>query len=98
MTEEQLFTEWARELSIQNRELKDEGEEPLTAAEFFQCRAEDALVARGRREELRIERWHGTYNAAVSGILANDAERNEHEVHDWAVMSANKAHGPLVKP
>lgn len=59
-------------------------------------------------ECLRVERWHATYNAALTGIMASPATalRCTGQPDDVIVgradesarMHANKAHGPLVKP
>lgn len=55
-------------------------------------------------EEKRVERWHATYNAALSGLFASmnhDTVRaddiNDGFWHRVAVRSADIAHGPLVK-
>jgi hypothetical protein len=84
---------------VQNRELKDDGEEPLTPDEFFSCRAEDATLERGRKERLRIERWHATYNAALTGLQAWSREDHDgfttEEAHVMAADSACLLHGEL---
>lgn len=51
-------------------------------------------------EEVRVERWHVTYNAALTGLCANRSEPKDprhHEIHLDARIMADIAHGALVK-
>lgn len=45
------------------------------------------------------ERWWGTYNAAVSGMLAGPhaARLRQRQIHDRACSLADIAHGPVVE-
>lgn len=101
MSEDQLFTEWHRLFEVENRELKDSGEEPLTPAEFFWCKKEDVMSERGRQERLRVERWHATYNAAIAGLYAlpdeDGADFDPEFTHKVAAKAARLAHGPLER-
>lgn len=72
----------------------------------------EAMIRDGFRvfddlEEARIDRWHATYNAALTrlasfthGAAAAESEiaRVHKTIHDACVLYANAAHGPLVKP
>jgi hypothetical protein len=53
-------------------------------------------------ERERVERWHATYNAALNGLLAGPkpewVESKRHWCHEGALLHADLAHGPLVKP
>ena len=54
-------------------------------------------------EALRVERWHATYNAALTGMYAGNEDwsgdpSDMHHMHKTAVIAADLAHGPLVKP
>lgn len=53
-------------------------------------------------EHIRIDRWHATYNAALSGCHGwcdHEGVGLSNEVaHEAATEAANLAHGPLVKP
>ena len=98
MTKEELFAEWARLLEIENRELEAVDEEPLTADEFFRCRAEDVMLERVRLERLRVERWHATYNAALTGMYGAAAKihpLHQANAHKAARAAADTLHGEL---
>jgi len=70
-----------------------------------------APTAAQRAEKLRVERWHATYNAAITriGLSSNEpclsdeippAESFSYSAdwaHDIARMQADIAHGPLKK-
>jgi len=47
------------------------------------------------RENERINRWHQTYNAAVTGVFARGSEDSVAAIHLLAVTLASLAHGPL---
>jgi hypothetical protein len=49
-------------------------------------------------ESQRVERWHATYNAAVTGIITRAAEYGwgPSNVKRSATGHANAMHGPLV--
>lgn len=53
-------------------------------------------------ERARIERWHATYNAALTGCYAwetpSGAGLTAEQAHEAATEAANLAHGTLVKP
>jgi hypothetical protein len=54
-------------------------------------------------ECLRVERWHATYNAALTGLHAFSSDLHQNgfgveDSHEMALQAANLAHGPLVKP
>jgi hypothetical protein len=56
-------------------------------------------------EAERVNRWHATYNAALTGLLAlgtraeDRISSNYHDsIHYAADRYASRAHGPLVKP
>lgn len=44
------------------------------------------------------ERWWGTYNAAVGGMLSSTTRMGLMAIHDRAVTLANIAHGAVVEP
>lgn len=92
MTEQELFAEWSAELARQNEALRDSGEEPVTIAELIGNRVDDTTYARKRAEENRVDRWWGTYNAALTGLRTTCGCS---EAHTSAKRSANVAHGPL---
>lgn len=55
------------------------------------------------REKLRVERWHATYNAALTGLHAFSSELHQNgfgidSCNEMAAQAAVAAHGPLVKP
>jgi len=63
----------------------------------------DALRAEGKRESERVERWHATYNATLTGLHAFSSELHQNgfgveDSHEMSLQAANLAHGPLVKP
>jgi hypothetical protein len=62
---------------------------------------EQAEISNAEYEEAkRVERWHATYNAAVTGLRAWSSAGtdylNAEAVHREALASANLAHGKLV--
>lgn len=50
-------------------------------------------------EEKRIDRWHATYNAALTGLWVRYGltDRGDRENHDLAMQAADRAHGPLER-
>lgn len=48
-------------------------------------------------ERLRVDRWHATYNAALTGLYASDSknEWSPAEHTEEARVAAELAHGPL---
>jgi hypothetical protein len=47
------------------------------------------------REELRVQRWHDTYNAALTGVLRINPGWTPEEIHALCARHADAAHGPL---
>lgn len=49
-------------------------------------------------EEIRVFRWHATYNAALTGLYAKRSDRKDpshHEIDIDARIAADIAHGAL---
>lgn len=49
-------------------------------------------------EDVRVERWHATYNAALTGYCARQQSmqlQGPPDIHEHAVIAANLAHGRL---
>lgn len=78
----------------------------LTAAHDWEAKA----LAR-EAEALRVERWHATFNAALSGYCTDssfryelkDSDKDDDATSDEsrrraATWQADAQHGPLVKP
>lgn len=51
-------------------------------------------------EETRVERWHATYNAALTGFCMREQSmrlQGPEDIHEAAMNAANLAHGELPK-
>lgn len=95
-----MLNEWQVALDFENQQLVDEGEEPLTIAEFVSCKAQDASFERTQAERLRVARWHDTYNASLTGCRAHSpADSTIYTVAGARIQAsedANALHGLLV--
>lgn len=105
MSAAELFAEWQRALDLENQQLVEEGEEPLTVAVFVRCKAQDASFERTQAERLRVARWHDTFNASLTGLRASGIGSRSGDLEAWVARSrelnkvasadANGAHGML---
>jgi hypothetical protein len=91
---ESMLAEWRAEFDRQNEMLEESDEEPVTVAEFMQCKFDDAKAWRAGREAKRVERWWETYNAALTGNTSRDMN-NDNDDHRWSKEAADLAHGKL---
>lgn len=82
------------------------GNDPETCSWCLQPNSADEYVKKMQERDreldaihaecLRVERWHETYNAALTKLAAKELSSAAADyTHDRCILAADKAHGPL---
>jgi hypothetical protein len=80
--------------ALQRSDVQREHEKRRLELEQEQYAAQRAECA----EAQRVNRWHATYNAALTGLISTRDAGPADDFHEAAAYFADAAHGPLVKP